>query len=105
MRTNLNVVNRIEFNSNESEIQVSCVVIVGNLSFENKIILSSKWMNSLLLYFQKKNPEEQIDEKIERIYFPDGTINYTLNTDALAENMIDWNEFLGNEIQLKQIRA
>lgn len=105
MKTNLNLVNRIEFNSNESEIQVSCEVIVGKLSFENTIILSSKWINSLLLYFQKNNPEQEIDEKIERIYFPDGAIHYTLSTDSMNEKTIDWNEFLGNEKQLKQIRA
>jgi hypothetical protein len=77
----------------------------GNLSYQSTVLIASRWINKLLMYCQKLNPEEPIDDKIERVFFPSGTILYKLNTSLLPNNIMDWEEFLGETIELKKIRA
>jgi|GEM_PF-2691908 hypothetical protein len=98
-------VNRIEFSSTDSEIRVQCRIQSGSLTFESTVLISSQWINPLFMYFQKTNPEKQIDEQLERILFPDGSTFYSLNTEELSNNSIDWNEFLGFEKEPRKIRA
>ncbi|MBM3452189.1 MAG: hypothetical protein FJX84_03490 [Bacteroidetes bacterium] len=98
-------IENIEFNSLDNDIRVQCLVEDGNFSHQSTIILASRWINKLLMYIQKLNPEEQIDEKIERIFFPNGTILYKLNTLRFVKNQIAWEEFLGEDVELKKIRA
>lgn len=98
-------IENIEFNSLDNDIRVQCLVEDGNFSHQSTIILASRWINKLLMYIQKLNPEEQIDEKIERIFFPNGTILYKLNTLTFVKNQIAWEEFLGEDVELKKIRA
>jgi hypothetical protein len=105
MENRKHLVNRIEFSSTDAEIRVQCMIQTGKLTFESTILISSRWVNPLLMYFQKTNPEKQIDENLERIFFPDGSIYYSLNTDELTYNSIDWNEFLGVELEPRKIRA
>jgi len=105
MKNKTNQINRIEFNSYENEIHVTCVVFEGNLSFETEVILSNSWFNPLLLFLQRENSIELLDEAIERIPFPDGSMQYSILTDQLAENNIQWEELLGCNIQPKRIRA
>ena len=105
MNNQTNQINRIEFNSYENQIHVTCVVFEGNLSFETVVILSHSWFNPLLLFLQRKNPTELLDEKIERIPFPDGSVQYSILTCQLEKNNIEWEELLGCNIQPKRIRA
>jgi radical SAM superfamily enzyme with C-terminal helix-hairpin-helix motif len=105
MNTKTHILENIEFSTTDTDIRVQCLVNEGNLSYQSTVILASRWINKLLMYCQRLNPEEQIDEKMERIIFPSGTILYKLSTHLLANNTIDWEEFLGESIQLKKIRA
>ena len=105
MENRKQLVNRIEFSSIDSEIRVQCTIQTGNLAFVSTVLISSRWINPLLMYFQKTNPENQIDENLERIFFPDGSIYYSLSTEDLTNNSIDWNEFLGVEQEPRKIRA
>jgi hypothetical protein len=105
MNTKTYNLENIEFSTIDTEIRVECQVQEGNLSYQSTIILASRWINKLLMYCQKLNPEEQIDDKMERVIFPSGTILYKLNTTALPNNSMDWAEFLGEVTELKKIRA
>lgn len=105
MENRTNQITRIEFNSFENEIQVNCQVKAGSLSFETVVILSASWFNPLMLFLQKENPNEQLDESIERIPFPDGSTQYSVHTDLLSEKNICWEELLGTAVQPKRIRA
>jgi hypothetical protein len=97
--------NSIEFSTNDSEIRVKCSIQKGTLSFESTVLISSAWINPLLMYIQKLNPEKQIDEQMERINFPDGNTLYHLSTENFHQKNIDWNDFLGVENEPKKIRA
>ena len=105
MENRKHLVNRIEFSSLDSEISVQCIIPSGNLTFESTVLISSQWINPLLMHFQKTNPEYPLDEQIERILFPDGSTFYCLNTQDLPNKSIDWSEFLGMEKQPRKIRA
>ena len=105
MEIKRNLINRIEFNSFETEIHISCLVKAGNLSFETVVMLSSNWFNPILLFLQKENPTILLDENIERISFPDGSTQYCVHTNSLIEKNICWENFLGSDVQPKRIRA
>jgi len=105
MNTKTHVLENIEFSTLDNDIRIQCLIQDGNLSYQSTILLASRWMNKLMMYCQKLNPEEQIDELMERVFFPSGAILYKLNTSFLPNNLIDWEEFLGETTELKKIRA
>jgi hypothetical protein len=105
MNTKTYNLENIEFSTIDKDIRVECQVQEGNLSYQSTILLASRWINKLLMYCQKLNPEEQIDDKMERIIFPSGIILYKLNTTSFPNNTMDWAEFLGEVTELKKIRA
>ena len=105
MNTKTHILENIEFSTLDKDIRLQCLVKEGNLSYQSTVLIASRWINKLLMYCQKLNPEELIDEKMERVFFPSGTILYKLNTSIFPNNIIDWEEFLGETIELKKIRA
>lgn len=105
MNTKTHILENIEYSTLDSDIRVQCLVQEGNLSYQSTVLIASRWINKLLMYCQKLNPEEQIDEKIERVFFPSGSILYKLKASLLPNNTIDWEDFLGEVIELKKIRA
>jgi len=105
MNTKTHVLENIEFSTLDTDIRIQCLVQEGNLSYQSTVLLASRWINKLLMYCQKLNPEEQIDELIERVFFPSGAVLYKLNTSFLPNNLIDWEDFTGETIELKKIRA
>jgi hypothetical protein len=105
MKTKTHILENIEFSTLDSDIRVQCLVQEGSLSYQSTVLLSSRWINKLLMYCQKTNPEETIDDNIERIIFPSGTILYKLNMCSYLNTTIDWEEFLGGTGDLKKIRA
>jgi hypothetical protein len=105
MNTKTHIIENIEYSTTDKDIRVQCLVYEGNLSYQSTVLLASRWINKLLMYCQMLNPEEPIDDKMERVFFPSGSILYKLNTSLLANNTIDWEDFLGEIIELKKIRA
>ena len=105
MNTKTHILENIEFSTSDNDIRVQCLVQEGILSYQSTVLLAARWINKLLMYCQKLNPEEQIDEKMERVIFPSGTILYKLNTSVFPNNIMDWEEFFGEAIELKKIRA
>jgi len=76
------LLNRLQMESNSSEVTLDCTVFERGNQYETEIVLSGNSMNQLLSELACRDIELDFEQNCDEIMLPDGTTVYHMNLDS-----------------------